>query len=98
MSDDNDEPRLLLSLQCWWYAEYPGDMCRGAYVECKALDGDIAAIRLSLPRPLMPLFEFLYREAKYSHSSLSSCVTQSPRLMVANFCVRYLSVAAWNLF
>jgi len=30
-----------------------------------------ADILLSLPRPLMPLFEFLYNAAKYSHSSLS---------------------------
>lgn len=28
-------------------------------------------MRRSLPRPLIPLFEFLYREAKYSNSSLS---------------------------
>lgn len=101
MSEDRDEPRLLLSLPCWWYTEYPlsrGDICSGLYVECRALDEDIADILLSLPRPLMPLFEFLYSDAKYSHNSLSSCETQSPGLMVANFCVRYLSVAAWNLF
>lgn len=73
-------------------------ICSGAYVECKALDVDTAEILLSLPRPLIPLFEFLYSDAKYSQSCLSSGETQSPGLMVANFCVRYLSVAAWNLF
>jgi hypothetical protein len=46
----------------------------------------------------MPLLEFLYSDAKYSQSSLSPCETQSPGWMLANFCVRYLSVAAWNLF
>jgi hypothetical protein len=35
-------------------------------------EDDIADILRSLPRPLMPLFEFLYRDAKYSHSSLSA--------------------------
>ena len=69
-------------------------ICNGAYVECKALDVDKADILLSLPRPLMPLLEFLYSDAKYSQSSLSSCVTRSPGLMLANFCVRYLRVAA----
>lgn len=58
----------------------------------------MAEMRLSLPRPLIPLLEFLYREAKYSHSFLSSWETQSPGVTVANFVVRYLSVAAWNLF
>jgi hypothetical protein len=33
---------------------------------------DIADILRSLPRPLMPLLEFLYSEAKYSQSSLSA--------------------------
>lgn len=32
----------------------------------------------SLPRPLMPLLEFLYRSAKYSHMSLSWRRTGSP--------------------
>lgn len=36
---------------------------------------DIADILRSFPRPFMPLFEFLYRDAKYSHSSLSACDT-----------------------
>ncbi len=36
----------------------------------EADDGTVD-IRLSLPRPLMPLFEFLYIKAKYSQSSLS---------------------------
>jgi len=47
-----------------------------------------ADIRRSLPRPLIPLLEFLYSEAKYSHSSLSCAVTGSPSQMDANFCVR----------
>jgi hypothetical protein len=46
----------------------------------------------------MPLLEFLYSEAKYSQSSLSSLDTQSPGLIVANLSVRYLRVTAWNLF
>jgi hypothetical protein len=62
MSEDSDEPRLLLSLPCCWYTGKPlsmEDMCSGAYVECIALEEDKADILLSLPRPLMPLFEFL---------------------------------------
>ncbi len=58
----------------------------------------VPAILRSLPRPLMPLFEFLYRVAKYSHSSLSAGLMGSPSRMVANFCVNRLSEAAWNLF
>ena len=73
-------------------------ICKGAYVECIALEPGTADILLSLPRPLMPLLEFLYSDAKYSHSSLSSSDTQSPGLKVANFWVRYLRLAAWNLF
>lgn len=73
-------------------------ICKGAYVEFMALQPGTADILLSLPRPLIPLLEFLYSDAKYSHSSLSSCDTQSPELMLANFCVRYLRLAAWNLF
>jgi hypothetical protein len=42
----------------------------------------------SLPRPLMPLLLFLYRLAKYSHSSLSAEATTSPSLMEANLAVR----------
>jgi hypothetical protein len=34
-------------------------------------DWMVVDILRSLPRPLMPLLEFLYRVAKYSHSSLS---------------------------
>jgi len=51
-------------------------------------DDDMAEMRRSLPRPLMPLLEFLYSDAKYSQSSLSSWDTQSPDVMVANFWVR----------
>lgn len=58
----------------------------------------MADILLSFPRPLMPLLEFLYKDAKYSHNSLSSCDTKSPGLIVANLEVKYLRVAAWNLF
>jgi hypothetical protein len=42
---------------------------------CVEADEDTADILLSLPRPLMPLLEFLYSEAKYSQSSLSACET-----------------------
>lgn len=52
----------------------------------------------SLPRPLMPLLLFLYRLAKYSHSSLSAAWTMSPSLMEANLVVRVRMVAMWNLF
>ena len=38
-------------------------------------DDDMAEMRLSLPRPLIPLLEFLYSDAKYSQSSLSSWET-----------------------
>ena len=58
----------------------------------------LAAILRSLPRPLMPLFEFLYREPKYSHNSLSAGLMGSPSRMLANFCVSRLSDCAWNLF
>lgn len=34
-------------------------------------DDGAAEILRSFPRPLMPLLEFLYREAKYSQRSLS---------------------------
>lgn len=44
---------------------------------CEELDDGTAEIRRSLPRPLMPLFEFLYSDAKYCQSSLSSLETQS---------------------
>ena len=54
----------------------------------------VAAILLSFPLPLIPLFEFLYREAKYSHNSLSSRRTGSPGLMQANFWVRKRRVGA----
>ena len=57
-----------------------------------------AEILLSLPRPLIPLLEFLYSEAKYSQSSLSLSETYSPARMDANFEVRYRRVLAWNLF
>ena len=52
----------------------------------------------SLPRTLMPLLLFLYRFAKYSHSSLSAEATTSPSLMEANLAVRSRMVRAWNLF
>ena len=52
----------------------------------------------SLPRPLMPLLLFLYRLAKYSHSSLSAALTMSPSLIEANLAVSSLMVVAWNLF
>jgi hypothetical protein len=55
-------------------------------------------ILLSLPRPLMPLLEFLYRRAKYSQSSLSAWLTGSPSWIVANFVVRWRIVCEWNLF
>lgn len=44
----------------------------------------MALMRRSLPRPLMPLLEFLYRDAKYSQSSLSAEETWSPSWIVAN--------------
>lgn len=100
-SDDSDEPRLLRSLLRWTNPGYRPSIdaiCKGAYVDCRLLEVGTAVILLSFPRPLMPLFEFLYNDAKYSQSCLSSCETQSPGLMLPNFCVRYLSVAAWNLF
>jgi hypothetical protein len=34
-------------------------------------DAIVVDILRSFPRPLMPLLEFLYRRAKYSHKSLS---------------------------
>jgi hypothetical protein len=52
----------------------------------------------SFPRPLIPLLLFLYRLAKYSHSSLSAACTISPSLMEANLVVRARIVAMWNLF
>lgn len=55
-------------------------------------------MRRSLPRPLMPLFEFLYSEAKYSNSSLSWGETASLSRIDANLDVRKRSIGAWNLF
>ena len=52
----------------------------------------------SLPRPLIPLLLFLYRLAKYSHSSLSAAWTMSPSLMEANLVVSARIVEMWNLF
>ena len=49
-------------------------------------DAEVIAVDIlrSLPLPLMPLFEFLYRSAKYSQRSLSSADTASPPRMVLN--------------
>jgi hypothetical protein len=66
--------------------------------EAEAPDEGTVEILRSLPRPLIPLFEFLYRDAKYSQRSLSCAVTGSPSRMVLNFDVRYRKVPAWNLF
>lgn len=43
--------------------------------ELEVAEGAEVAIRRSLPLPLIPLLEFLYRDAKYSKSSLSASVT-----------------------
>ena len=58
----------------------------------------LAKIRLSLPRPLMPLLLFLYSVAKYSHSSLSIADTASPSRIDANLIVKFRRVSEWNLF
>ena len=51
-----------------------------------------------LPRPLIPLLLFLYRVAKYSHSSLSSFDMVLKSAIEAKRLVSDLSVSAWNLF
>lgn len=70
----------------------------GVYEELEVAEAGAADIFLSLPRPLIPLLEFLYSDAKYSQSSLSFSETYWPALMDANLEVRYRSVLAWNLF
>jgi hypothetical protein len=62
--------------------------------ELEVAEFGAAEILLSLPRPLMPLLEFLYSDAKYSQSSLSLSETYSPARIDANFEVRYRSVLA----
>lgn len=54
----------------------------------------IVEMRRSLPRPLMPLFEFLYSEAKYSKSSLSWGETISESRIDANLDVRKRNIGA----
>lgn len=49
----------------------------------------VTGILRSLPRPLMPLLEFLYRSAKYSQSSLSWMDTDWPCCTFLNLLVRY---------
>lgn len=61
-------------------------------------DDEVVEIFRSLPRPLMPRFEFLYRPAKYSNMSRSAGLHSSLSRMAANFSVNARSVAAWNLF
>lgn len=74
-----DELRLLRSLPiCWQDCDQLWSIFIGIVVRdeaCAEADDAIAEILLSLPRPLMPLLEFLYSEAKYSQSSLSACET-----------------------
>lgn len=59
---------------------------------------ELTDMRRSLPRPLIPLLEFLYSSEKYSHSSRSSGLISSLSCMDANFSVRNLKAGAWNLF
>ena len=102
-SDTVDDDLLLRSLpECWyWLYSRRREAAEEelVYAEEAAAEADgVVAIRRSLPRPLIPLLEFLYSEAKYSQSSLSSRRTGSPGLMQANFWVRKRRVGEWNLF
>jgi len=89
-SDANDDERLLRSsiilgvAVLWLRCEFAVDVKD----EADAPDDGTVDILRSFPRPLIPLFEFLYNEAKYSQSSLSCAVTGSPSLMVLNLEVR----------
>jgi hypothetical protein len=89
-SDENDDERLLRSSimlgveVLWLRCEFAVDVND----EADAPDDGTVDILRSFPRPLMPLFEFLYKDAKYSHSSLSWAVTGSPSLIVLNLEVR----------
>lgn len=99
-SEVNDDERVLRSSITLGAAELLWECPFAVEVneDADAPDEGTVDILRSFPRPLMPLLEFLYSEAKYSHRSLSWAVTGSPSLIVLNLVVRYRSVLAWNLF
>lgn len=64
LSDDMEELRLLRSLLCWWNG--PPKLRDSELMGSAAYDDgyddaedDMAEMRRSFPRPLMPLLEFL---------------------------------------
>lgn len=59
---------------------------------------EVLLIRLSLPRPLMPLLQFLYSPRKYSHIAFSHSSTTSPCEIFSNRAFSRRIVAMWNLF
>lgn len=65
---------------------------------CAGVPSGAGPTRMSLPRPLMPLLEFLYISEKYSQSSLSLSETMSPGRRELNLAINVRSSWQWNLF